>query len=134
MRRFLRCGLLEHCFARFQCRACKDELLLAFSCRQRGLCTSCGAKRSAAWGRWVREELVRPVAHRHLVFTIPKRLRPFFKFNRTLLREMSGWAYELIRALLASQVPLRAGEEPGSARPGCVSVLELSGNLLNLQG
>ncbi len=140
--RFLRCGLLEHGFARFQCGACGDELLLAFSCRQRGLCTSCGAKRSAAWGRWVREELVRPVAHRHLVFTIPKRLRPFFKFNRDLLRQMSGWAYGLVRTLLAAQVPpqeseepgsaRQESEEPGSARPGCVSVLSLAGNLLNV--
>ena len=135
--RFLRCGLLEHGFARFQCGACKDELLLAFSCRQRGLCTSCGAKRSAAWGRWVREELVRSVAHRHLVFTIPKRLRPFFKFNRDLLRQMSGWAYGLVRTLLAAQVPpqeseepgsaRQESEEPGSARPGCVAVLSLAG-------
>jgi len=87
---------------------------LAFSCRQRGLCTSCGAKRSAAWAIWVREELVRPVPHRHLVFTLPKRVRPFFKFTRTLLRDLSGWAYELVRDLMRSLAP-----EP--VRPGCVS-------------
>ncbi len=69
------------------------------------------------------------IAHRHLVFTIPKRLRPHFKFNRDLLRQMSGWAYGLIRALLASQVPLRRGEAPGSARPGWVAVLSLAGRL-----
>ncbi len=124
--RFLRCGLLEYGFARLQCGSCKGDLLLAFSCRQRGLCASCGAKRSAGWAAWVREELVRPVPHRHLVFTLPKRVRPFFKFTRTLLRDLSGWAYELVRDLMRELAP-----EP--VRPGCVSVLELSGNLLNLQ-
>ena len=124
--RFLRCGLLEFGFARLYCEGCRGERLLAFSCRQRGLCTSCGAKREGAWAAWVRDELVRPVAHRHVVLTLPKRIRPFFKFTRTLLRDLSGWAYALIRDLMAS-LALEA------VRPGCVSVLELSGNLLNLQ-
>ncbi len=57
---------------------------------------------------------------------MPKRIRPFFKFTRTLLQDLSGWAYALIRDLMAS-LALEA------VRPGCVSVLELSGNLLNLQ-
>jgi hypothetical protein len=31
-----------------RCRKCPQEFLVAFSCRGRGLCPSCGAKRAAA--------------------------------------------------------------------------------------
>ena len=40
------CGLFESGFARVRCPSCKFEFLVAFSCRCRGLCPSCGAKRS----------------------------------------------------------------------------------------
>ena len=59
-----------------------------FSCRTRGFCPSCHAKRIEEWGEWMRETLLLDVAHRQIVFTIPKRLRVFFKFNRRLLGDL----------------------------------------------
>ena len=35
--------------------------------------------------------LCAPVAHRQFVFTIPKRLRIFFRFDRRLLGELVHW-------------------------------------------
>ncbi|MFY0565314.1 transposase zinc-binding domain-containing protein [Archangium lansingense] len=35
-----------HGFARVRCESCKDELLVAFSCKGRGVCPSCNAKRA----------------------------------------------------------------------------------------
>ena len=61
VRSFLRCGLPEHGFARVRCPGCRAEYLLAFSCKTRGICTSCAAKRTAAWARWVVSDLARPV-------------------------------------------------------------------------
>ena len=40
------------------------------------------------WGDWMREELLLDVPHRQVVFTIPKMLRIFFKYNRRLLGEL----------------------------------------------
>ena len=34
--RCLECGVLAHGFARVRCESCKDELLVAFSCKGRG--------------------------------------------------------------------------------------------------
>ena len=45
---YLDCGILELGFARVRCSECRSELLLAFSCKGRGLCPSCAAKRAAA--------------------------------------------------------------------------------------
>jgi ribosomal protein S27E len=44
---FLRCGRLEHGFLRVDCGDCKHQKLVAFSCKRRGFCPSCGARRMA---------------------------------------------------------------------------------------
>ena len=44
---YLKCGLLEHGFLRVKCDTCQAEKLVAFSCKRRGFCPSCGARRMA---------------------------------------------------------------------------------------
>ncbi|MCH6389290.1 transposase zinc-binding domain-containing protein, partial [Escherichia coli] len=44
---FLQCGRLEHGFLRVRCESCHAEHLVAFSCKRRGFCPSCGARRMA---------------------------------------------------------------------------------------
>ncbi len=39
---FLQCGRLEHGFLRVRCESCHAEHLVAFSCKRRGFCPSCG--------------------------------------------------------------------------------------------
>lgn len=39
---FLKCGILEHGFLRVRCQDCHDEGPVAFSCKRRGFCPSCG--------------------------------------------------------------------------------------------
>jgi len=73
------CGLPEGGFARVRCDVCGNEYLVAFSCKQRGFCPSCCAKRAALWVEFVREQVIRPVPHPHLVFALPKVLRPAFR-------------------------------------------------------
>ncbi len=45
---FLECGILAHGFLRLRCAACGHDKLLAFSCKRRGFCPSCGARRWTA--------------------------------------------------------------------------------------
>jgi len=42
-REYLRCGDLCHGFTRLVCDACGRTVFLAFSCKRRGCCGSCGA-------------------------------------------------------------------------------------------
>ena len=44
---FLECGILAHGFLRLRCAECGHDKLLAFSCKRRGFCPSCGAVRGA---------------------------------------------------------------------------------------
>jgi hypothetical protein len=43
------------------------------------------SKRREEWGEWMREKLVLDTPHLQVVFTVPKMLRIFFKYNRSLL-------------------------------------------------
>ncbi len=42
---FLECGILAHGFLRLHCGECGHDKLLAFICKRRGFCPSCGARR-----------------------------------------------------------------------------------------
>jgi hypothetical protein len=46
-RRYLECGILAYGFARARCPDCGHDFLVAFSCKGRGLCPSCNARRMA---------------------------------------------------------------------------------------
>ncbi len=83
--KYLDFGNPKNGFARIKCKNCGLERLLMFSCKARGFCPSCHAKRREEWGEWMREKLLLDVPHRQVVFTIPKMLRIFFKYNRSLL-------------------------------------------------
>lgn len=81
---YLNCGLLEHGAARVYCDSCKHSLLVAFSCKKRGVCPSCGTKRAVKFAEHLYSEVLEDVPTRHVVFSIPKRLRPYFRYNRKL--------------------------------------------------
>ena len=44
---FLDCGILAHGFLRLRCWDCGHKKRVAFSCKRRGFCPSCGAWRRA---------------------------------------------------------------------------------------
>ena len=68
--RFSECGIFHHGFARIRCPECREEYLLAFSCKTRYFCPSCQAKRVAAFVEWITGEILQEVPHRQLVWTI----------------------------------------------------------------
>ena len=84
LKEYLNCGILAHGATRVYCDGCKHSLLIAFSCKRRGVCPSCGAKRAVKFAEHIHSEVIENVPHRHTVFTIPERLRVFFKYDRTL--------------------------------------------------
>lgn len=49
---YLKCGRLEDGFLRVRCEHCHAEKLVAFSCKKRGFCPSCGA-RTVRRGSWL---------------------------------------------------------------------------------
>ena len=94
--KFLACGDLREGFARVRCPSCRHEFCVAFSCRRRCLCPSCHQKRALVMAEHIARDLCAPVPHRQFVFTIPKRLRIFFRFDRRLLGELPRLAWQTV--------------------------------------
>jgi len=122
--RFLDCGTVEAGFARLKCDTCGTERLLTLSCKQRGVCPSCDAKRAAAFAAFLKDELLENVGHTMWTFTLPKMLRHFFMRHRELLADLARLAYETINELMSEAT----GDD--SARPGVVCVPQTFGSVL----
>jgi len=121
----LDCGLPEAGFARVRCPSCRYEFLLGFSCKARGLCMSCHAKRAVLWAEHLAEAVLLPVPHDQWVFTVPKRLRLIFLYDRTLLGDLARCAWSTARDLYL------AGSPSGTAVPGMVASVQTYGDLAN---
>jgi len=69
VKKYLDCGNPCSSFARIRCPDCRTEYLLTFSCKSRGFCPSCHAKRLEEWGKWMRKKLLLDFPHRQLGFS-----------------------------------------------------------------
>jgi hypothetical protein len=123
LREFIRCGMPEHGFGRAYCDACRATYVVPFSCRGRSFCPSCEKKHALLWAEWLSRDLLAAVSHRHLVFTIPRLLRPLFRRRRELLIELAHAAAAAIGTLMQASLG-------GSVQPGLVARLASAGDLL----
>ena len=123
--RYLDCGDLHMGFARVRCEECGHEYLLAFSCKRRQFCPSCHQKRVIEYGEWLLTEVLKDVPHRQWVFSIPKRLRIYFLYDRKLLAKLSICAWKVMNAYLKSVV----SDETGV--PGASIAVQTYGDFLN---
>lgn len=124
-RKFLRCGDLHFGFARVRCPDCAYEMFVPFSCRQRCLCPSCHQKRSLLAAHTIAQTICTPVPHRQLVFTIPKRLRIYCRYDRGLLGELARAAWESVVEVYR-QVLQRE-----DVLPGLIAGIQTFGELLH---
>ena len=69
VKKYLDGGLFESGFARGVCPRCRSEFLVGFSCKGRGLCPSCGAKRAAIFSELLQHKILADVAHSQWVFS-----------------------------------------------------------------
>jgi ribosomal protein S27E len=114
---FLKCGRLEHGFLRVRCESCHDEKLVAFSCKRRGFCPSCGARRMADSAALLVDEILPHQPMRQLapgmacsrtmqeqlsrVLSVPFPLRFLFASNPKAMTGALGIVYRAISTHLA---------------------------------
>src|SRR3954452_21686570 len=83
---FLECGILAHGFLRLRCGECGHEKLVAFSCKRRGFCPSCGARRMAQSAAHLVDCVIPRVPVRQWVLSFPMQLaHPVGHPSRTAL-------------------------------------------------
>jgi hypothetical protein len=81
MRKYLESGDLHRGFARLGCGGSRYQAISAYSCKCRLFCPSCQKRRVLLLAEWLDTHILEPVSHAQYVFTIPRLLRPFFKFR-----------------------------------------------------
>ncbi len=88
LRRYLDCGILAHGFARADCSGCGEDFLLAFSCKGRGICPSCNARRMVETAAHLVDHVFPAEAVRQWVVTFPKRLRYYLLHDSKLFNRV----------------------------------------------
>jgi Putative transposase/Transposase zinc-binding domain len=128
-RDFLRCGWLAGGFARFRCGDCGFDRLVAFSCKGRALCPSCGGRRMAERAAHLVDRVLPDVPIRQWVLTVPYRLRYRLAWDHDLCRAVAGVMVRSICRILGDRAR-DVGVEGG--RGGAVVVIQRFGGALNL--
>lgn len=84
-RAYLRCGVLAHGFARARCPTCGHDLFVAFSCKLREICPSCGGRRMSETAAKLVDRVLPAVPVRQWVLSVPFELRVMLAADPTTL-------------------------------------------------
>ena len=125
---YLKCGRLEHGFLRVRCEACHDERLVAFSCKKRGFCPSCGARRMADSAALLVDEILPHQPMRQWVLSVPFPLRFLFANKPAVMGKVLSIVYRAI----ATHLTRKAGCTKTTAHTGAVTLIQCFGGALNL--
>ena len=98
LERFLDCGLLCKGFVRVYCDDCKDSMLVAFSCKGRAVCPSCGGRRMAEQAAHLVDHVIPEVPTRQWVLSLPHTIRFLMVRDPALCRLVRGI---FVRAVLS---------------------------------
>ena len=128
-RDFLRCGWLAGGFARLRCGGCGLDRLVAFSCKGRGFCPSCGGRRMAERAAHLVDHVFPRVPVRQWVLSVPHRLRYVLAWDHALCRAAVAVAVRTILGDLRRRARRRGAVD---GRGGAVAILQRFGGALNL--
>jgi hypothetical protein len=130
LRGFLRCGILAHGFVRVHCDDCGLDRVVAFSCKGRGFCPSCGGRRMADTAAHLVDRVLPEVPVRQWVLSLPFALRYRLAYDASLTSAVLG---VFVRTVFAS-LRRRARRQWGVGRGQCgaVTFVQRFGDALNL--
>ena len=105
--------------ALYQCEHCGKFKCVPFTCKSR-FCNCCGIKYQQDRANILSSKLIN-CKHRHIVFTIPEELRPFFRKDRRLLHLLFTSSAQTILDWFYSQ------NKSQNFKPGIVSAIHTFG-------
>lgn len=128
--RYLECGILAYGFVRVRCAACRYDRVVAFSCKGRGFCPSCGGRRMADSAAFLVDHVLPHVPVRQWVLSLPIALRYKLAYDSQLAAEV----LQLFVRSVFTSLRRRARHKYGRARYECGSVtfVQRFGDALNL--
>jgi hypothetical protein len=127
---FVRCGRLEHGFARFRCGDCGTDRLVALTCKGRGFCPGCMGRRMVRGAAHLVDHVLPHERIRQWVLSLPFALRWRLAWDHSLGLAVLKVVIRALRGHYRSRAR-RAGVK-GRVEIGTVSVLQRFGSALNL--
>jgi hypothetical protein len=130
---YLRCGILAHGFLRAKCESCNFERLVAFSCKRRGFCPSCGARRMSETAAHLVDSVLPMKPVRQWVLTFPVPIRLCLAVRPKILTK----ALEISHAAIANYYRKKANANGAkltakAAKAGAVTLIQRFGGSLNV--
>ena len=128
---YLRCGILAHGFLRLGCNSCHKELLVPFSCKRRGFCPSCAARRMAQTAAHLVECVIPWVPTRQWVVSVPVPLRYWMAASQ----DLTAAVHTIIRTTIGQYYVNQAvprGVPRDQVQPGSVTFIQRFGSSINL--
>ena len=110
-----------------RCEQCHAEKLVAFSCKKRGFCPSCGGRRMAEIAALLADEVLPDRPLRQWVLSLPHALRFLLAVNSEALT-LLGEVYRTISRHLIG----KAGLSRATGATGAVTLVQRFGSALNL--
>jgi hypothetical protein len=107
-REYLKCGILAHGFIRAQCESCKSERLVAFSCKRRGFCPSCGGRRMSESAIHLVDEVLPQKPLRQWVLSFPFQIRLLLAVRPKIMSEVLGITTQFQNLKMESERFLRS--------------------------
>jgi len=125
---FLECGILAYGFLRLRCANCAHEKLVAFSCKRRGFCPSCGGRRMAQTAAHLVDHIIPRVPVRQWVLSLPIPLRYLLAAHPRLITPVLQVIHRAISTFLIKQAGLKRIE----AQTGAITLIQRFGSAANL--
>jgi len=125
---YLECGVLARGFCRVRCEGCGYEMLLAFSCKRRGVCPSCEGRRMADTAAHLVDRVLPQIPYRQWTLSFPRRIRFVLVRDRALLSDVMRI---FLRKVFAWQRRRARATGVGDGRTGSVSFIQRFGGYLN---
>ena len=130
LERIVDCGVLEKGFVRVVCESCKHERNVGFSCKGRGVCSSCVSRKMAELSQHLFDHVVPEVPLRQFVLTFPPPLRFLIARDKRLLCAVRTIVLRSIKAFVCRKA--RDAYPSKDFLPAGFCVVQRAGSALNL--
>src|SRR5262245_38407413 len=127
---YLQCGILAHGFLRLGFDTCPKELLLPFSCKRRGFCPSCAARRMAQTAAHLVACVMPWVPTRQWVVSVPMPLRYWTAPSRDLTAQVHTIIRTTIAQFYVNQAVTRSVKRH-KVQPGSITFVQRFGGSLH---
>jgi hypothetical protein len=127
--KYIRCGIPEFGFVRTYCYQCRESGIVAFSCKKRGFCPSCCARRMNDEAAHLVDHVLPSVVTRQWVLSFPYRLRYQMAHNSKLTNKILS-----IYIAVINSYQKKKAKQSGikKAQIGAVTFIQRFGSALNL--